>query len=202
MALSRSSALYLALRSGRNRLNIMRKRLRHVHSTAYVHASAHVARDLVAGPYVFIGRNCDIAPRVTIGRYTLLASNVAIVGDDHHWDRPGVPIQFTGRPPQRSTTIGADVWLGHGVIVMRGVTIGEGAMIGAGAVVTKDVPPYEIWAGVPAVGIRERFADPADRRRHEEALAGRLLGPTFAERLDRPDVGGTGLDDTDTRNMK
>lgn len=185
MALSRSSKMYLRLRNARNRAVIARKRLRGVDPTAYVHASSHVSADLVAGPYVFIGRNCDIAPKVTIGRYTMLASDVAIVGDDHNWNRPGVPMQFAGRPIQRATTIGADAWLGCGAIIMRGVTIGNAAIIAAGAVVTKDVPPYEIWAGVPAKGISLRFADITDREKHEEAIAGPTITPSFAEPRER-----------------
>lgn len=180
MTLSRSGVLYLVLRNGRNRVNILRKRLRHVHPTAYVHASAHVAPDLVAAPYVFIGRGCDIAPRVTIGRYTMLAPEVAIVGDDHRWDEPGVPMQFAGRPPQHATTIGDDVWIGHGAVVMRGVTIGDGAIVAARAVVTKDVPAFEVWAGVPAKKIRPRFATEAERAEHEHRIAGPLIAPTFA----------------------
>ena len=181
MALSRSSKLYLRLRNARNRAVIARKRLRGVDPTAYVHPSSHVATDLLARPYVFIGRDCDIAPKVTIGRYTMLASHVAIVGDDHNWSVPGVPMQFAGRPAQRPTVIGADVWLGHGAVVMRGVTIGDAAIVAAGAVVTKDVPPYEVWAGVPAKRIHDRFADNAARAKHERMIAGPIMTPTFAE---------------------
>lgn len=54
--------------------------------------------------------------------------------------------------------IGPDSWLGHGVIVKPEVTIGAGAIIAAGAVVTRDVAPYMIVAGVPAVPLRARFA--------------------------------------------
>ncbi len=46
--------------------------------------------------------------------------------------------------------------IGAGAIILHGVRVGEGAIIGAGAVVTRDVPDYEIWAGVPARKIRER----------------------------------------------
>ena len=183
MPISRSSRLYVVLRNARNRLNIAVKRLRHVHPTAYVHASAHVARDLEAGPYVYIGRDCDIAPQVTIGRYTMLASGVGIVGADHVWDVPGSPMQFSGRPDQPKTHIGADVWIGHRAIVMRGVTIGDGSVIAAGAVVTKDVPPLQVWAGVPARKLRDRFRTPADDLEHNLMLEGELRTPTFAERL-------------------
>ena len=55
--------------------------------------------------------------------------------------------------------IGNDVWIGYEALIMSGVTIGDGAIIGARAVVTKDVPPYTIVAGVPAKTIRRRFND-------------------------------------------
>lgn len=57
------------------------------------------------------------------------------------------------------TTIGNDVWIGSKCLIKGGVTIGDGAIIGMGSVVTKDVPPYEIWAGNPAKCIRKRFDD-------------------------------------------
>ena len=56
-------------------------------------------------------------------------------------------------------TVGHDVWIGHNVAVMPGVTVGNGAAIGTGAVVTKDVEPYSVVAGVPAKKIKMRFSD-------------------------------------------
>ena len=55
--------------------------------------------------------------------------------------------------------IGNDVWIAAGVQVLRGVNVGDGAVLGGGTIVTKDVPPYEIWAGVPAKKIGQRFSD-------------------------------------------
>ena len=52
--------------------------------------------------------------------------------------------------------VGDYVWIGTGTIVLQGVTIGEGSVIADGAVVTKDIPPYEVWGGVPAKHIRMR----------------------------------------------
>ena len=55
--------------------------------------------------------------------------------------------------------IGNDVWIGYEAVVLAGVTIGDGAIVGARAVVTKDVPPYAVVAGVPAKMIKKRFDD-------------------------------------------
>jgi phosphonate metabolism protein (transferase hexapeptide repeat family) len=56
-------------------------------------------------------------------------------------------------------TVGHDVWIGHGAILLPGVTVGTGAVIGAGAVVTKDIPQYTVAVGVPAKPLRRRFPD-------------------------------------------
>ena len=182
MAISRSGDLYRALRQARNQLIITGKRLREVPPTCSVHPSSTVATDLEAGPYVFIGRRCTVGPGVRIGRYTMLASEVAVVGDDHNWTDPDVPMQFAGRPGQRRTEIGADVWLGHGVTVLRGITVGDGAIVAAGSVVTRDVAPREVWAGVPARRLRARFADASDAERHASMVAGPAVPPNFADR--------------------
>lgn len=56
-------------------------------------------------------------------------------------------------------TIGNDVWVGNGVIIRDNVKIADGAIIGAGSVVTKDIPSYAIYGGVPAKLIRYRFSE-------------------------------------------
>ena len=52
-------------------------------------------------------------------------------------------------------TLGHDVWIGHGAVVLPSVSIGNGAAVGAGAIVTKDVPPFAVVAGNPARVVRE-----------------------------------------------
>ena len=64
----------------------------------------------------------------------------------------------------KETIIGNDVWIGIRAVILPGVKIGDGAVIGAGSIVTKDVGPYEIWAGNPARLIRKRFDDETIRK--------------------------------------
>jgi acetyltransferase-like isoleucine patch superfamily enzyme len=95
---------------------------------------------------------CNIA--VTIGDRCLIASDVVILDDDghpgnwrerhNHW--PELPEDRLGAP----IVIEDNVWIGTRAIILKGVHIGTGAVIGAGAVVTHDVPPATIVAGVPA----------------------------------------------------
>lgn len=175
----RSSRLYRRLRLLRNARNRLLHRAPTIHPTAYVHATAQVARDLVTDEYAFVGRGCEIPPGTSIGRYSMLAPGVRIVGGDHRHDDPTVPVQFSGRPPQVRTTIGRDAWIGSGAFIMHGCSIGDGAIIGAGAVVTHDVPPREIWAGVPARRLRPRFATATAEERHRVMLEGPLQAPSF-----------------------
>lgn len=63
-----------------------------------------------------------------------------------------------------TTTIGNDVWIGLGAIVLSGIIVGDGAVIGAGAVVSRSVPPYAVVAGNPARILRYRFDEETCRR--------------------------------------
>lgn len=92
---------------------------------------------------------------VTIGRDVLLAPRVYILDVDHEFDRRDIPIRLQGYKIN-PVTVGDDVWIGTGVVVTKGVKIGSGAVIGANSVVTSDVPPYAVAAGVPARVIRYR----------------------------------------------
>ena len=126
--------------------------------------------DMVAGDYVYIGPYTEISPKITIGNYTSISSYVVFTGADHCYDKPGLPIRFSGRPDSVKTAIGHDVLIGHGVTIMRGITIGNGSIVGSGAVVTRDVPPYAIVGGIPAKIIRYRFNE-AEQKVHEAMLS-------------------------------
>ena len=93
---------------------------------------------------------------IVLGRDCLLSQFCTLVAANHHI-AAGTPIvQQTHATEKRGVVLGDDVWLGAGVTVLPGVTIGQGAVVGAGGVVTKDVPEYEIWGGVPAKKLGER----------------------------------------------
>lgn len=92
--------------------------------------------------------------KIYIGKNTLIAPNCYIGDMEHAFHDRTTPIKFQGNITSE-VIIEDDVWLGCGVKVMSGVTIGEGSVIAAGAVVTKDVPPYTLWGGVPAKKIKD-----------------------------------------------
>lgn len=158
--------------------------LHKVHPTFYMARGCRVPKDLVAQEYSFINIGCVLDVQVELGRYAMLAPHVAIIGGDHIHDIPGVPIIFTGRPQRPPVTvIGADAWIGFGVIILAGVSIGRGAIVGAGSVVTKDVPPYEIHAGTPSRKIGERFSTSTEREKHEQMLLGPVVNGGFCTPL-------------------
>lgn len=150
------------------------QRISGIHPTAFIAPGSKVRRDLVMHAHSFVNSGCFLTTGVALGRYTLLGPNVAIVGADHVFDLAGVPITFSGRPEKKETFVGRDVWIGFGAIILAGVTIGDGAIIGAGSVITRDVPPFAVYAGIPGKFIRERFTL-SDRQTHQAMLEGDLL---------------------------
>tara|TARA_R110002020_G_scaffold198873_2_gene400215 strand:- start:170 stop:757 length:588 start_codon:yes stop_codon:yes gene_type:complete len=150
-------------------------RLKRVHPTFNIGGKSNISKDFVAGEYSYVGSGGLIYPGVSIGRYTMLAQNVQIIGDDHNFNLVGIPSTFSGRPNLRRTRIGRDVWIGANSIVMAGVKIGDGSIIAAGSVVTKDIPSFSIVGGVPAKFIRKRFPTEEDERIHLMMLYGPVL---------------------------
>lgn len=111
----------------------------------------------------------------TIGKFCSIAAHTRINPGNHPMQRASQS-HFTYRASayfddaeddadffawRRSTpvTIGHDVWIGHGAIILPGRSIGNGAVVAGGAIVTKDVAPYTIVAGNPAKPIRRRFPE-------------------------------------------
>lgn len=121
------------------------------------------------GRYSYIGNNSFVTD-TDIGNFTSISTDCYIGGTSH-------PTTWVSTSPVfhkwenimkknfarhefnifHRTTIGNDVWIGNRVMIKAGVSIGDGAVIGMGSIVTKDVGPYEIWAGNPAHMVRKRF---------------------------------------------
>ena len=92
--------------------------------------------------------------RVEIGAHCMLANGCFVTDANHRFDDPETPITWQGFTSKGPTIIGDNVWLGANVVVTSGVTIGERCVIGANSVVTQDIPPFSIAAGVPAKVLR------------------------------------------------
>lgn len=129
------------------------------------------------GDNFYIGKYSQIECDAEIGNNVMFGNFVALVGrHDHDFRAIGVPVRLAGRIRDENyngkglfekVVINDDVWIGHGSIILSGVTIGQGSIIGAGSVVTKDVEPFSIYAGNPAVRIKARFANEEERLEHK-----------------------------------
>ncbi|KPF67523.1 chloramphenicol acetyltransferase [Bosea sp. AAP35] len=125
------------------------------------------------GDYSYVVNDSNII-YTTIGKFCSIAAMTRINPGNHPMQRASQS-HFTYRASayfddaeddaaffewRRSTpvTIGHDVWIGHGAIILPGRSIGTGAVVAGGAIVTKDVAPYTIVAGNPARTIRSRFS--------------------------------------------
>lgn len=106
--------------------------------------------NIVLGEKVFFNFNCVVLDicRVTIGNRVLCGPAVQIYAATHPLD---VAKRRQGLECGRPVTIGDDVWIGGGAIILPGVTIGSGAVIGAGSVVSRNIPAGSVAYGNPAV---------------------------------------------------
>ncbi len=140
-----------------------------IDGTAKIESGSQIV-NVKMGKHSFCGYDCVIL-NCDIGSYCSIADSVYIGGSQH-------PMHFVSTSPvflshrdsvkekfarfeysmMPRTTVGHDVWIGHGAKVKAGVTVGHGAVIGMGSVVTKDVSPYAIVAGNPAAELRKRFS--------------------------------------------
>lgn len=122
---------------------------------AFVEAPFHCAYgiNITLGAGVYLNAGCtmlDSAP-VKIGDGSMLGPGVHIYCAEHHKD---VALRREGLEIARPVTIGRDVWIGGGAILLAGVTVGDGAIVGAGAVVTRDVAAATTVVGNPARVLR------------------------------------------------
>lgn len=127
--------------------------------------------DSSIGGYTYLGNHC-IVNQTHVGKYCSVATNVKIGMGKHPISYMSTsPLFYAKNNPFKlslvhedkfneceKTIIGSDVWIGFGAMIKDGIKIGDGAIIGAGSMVTKDVLPYAVVAGVPAKIIKYRFS--------------------------------------------
>ena len=115
-------------------------------------------RNITIGDRSNINRNCMIwagdTAKVIIGKDCLTGPGVTIIASKYHVTGQNTIRSYPAY--ERDIIIGDDVWLGANVVVLPGVKIGNGAIVGAGSVVTKDVEPYTVVVGIPAVKLKDR----------------------------------------------
>jgi len=104
---------------------------------------------------IAIGDYCAIAPQATFRQHDHMTSKPSLQ-DRFYRDKFDTQLERVSKGP---ITVGNDVWLGSRSTVLSGVTIGDGAIVGAGAIVTEDVEPYSVVAGVPATRKKWRFRE-------------------------------------------
>lgn len=114
------------------------------------HAGIKIGRDSLVGEYSVIRGQGG----VSIGDRVYTSPFTQIIAVNHIFDDPNRPFIEQGITAE-GIIIEDDVWLGAGAIITDGVRVGKGAVVAAGAVVTKDVPPHTIVAGVPAKIIKK-----------------------------------------------
>lgn len=113
------------------------------------------AGGLIIGKNSTVNQRCRLDSRggIRIGDGVSISADVTILTADHDPDCP----HFTGR--EAGVVIEDHCFIGTGAMILKGVHLGAGAVVGAGSVVTRDIPPGEIWAGNPARKIRARKAE-------------------------------------------
>lgn len=110
--------------------------------------------DVIIGNHTRIGLHNTIIGPVTIGSHVNLAQGITITALNHNFDDSEKRIDQQGIST-KEVVLEDDIWVGANAVILPGVTIGNHAVVAAGAIVTKDVPPHSLVAGVPAKVIRQ-----------------------------------------------
>jgi len=107
-----------------------------------------------AGTFLNLGVMIASMNLVEIGSHCMLANGCLVTDASHRFDDPVMPVPWQGFTTKGTTHVGDNVWCGTNVVITGGVRVGERSVIGANSVVTSDIPPFTVAAGVPARVLR------------------------------------------------
>ena len=155
--------------------------LRYVEDTVIEPHTGFYAGEALCSMGSFSYSNSPVQPGLEIGRYCSLSWGITVTGPRHPYEWVTISnltydkfaANVRGLAEKTNYTknydprvlekpmpiIGNDVWIGQNVTINRGVEIGNGAVVAAFSVVTKSIPPFEIWGGNPAKKIKDRFPE-------------------------------------------
>ena len=139
--------------------------VRVMHHTTFERKGITIGHNVQFGPY------CRVMTEVEFHNSILMASSVIFVGkNDHTYNISCQTIWNGERGLDNKIVVEDDVWIGHGAVILAGVRVGKGSIVAAGAIVTKDIPPCEIWGGNPAHKIKDRFHTVEEKNNHLQWL--------------------------------
>lgn len=113
---------------------------------------------MAEGASLASGVECYCMAPVTIGAYTVISQGAYLCAGTHEVHSPSFPLV------RRPITIGASAWVAARAFIGPGVTVGDGAVLGACGVATRDLVPWTVYAGNPAVRVRERRTEGCEGR--------------------------------------
>ena len=161
------------------------KKLKTVGKNVIIRKRCNIQGNVHIGDNVVVGCGCSFVSTIAnirIHDNCIFGPEVVIYSGDHQTNAIGRHICEIGDSDKADCGLDSDVviesgcWIGTRAIILKGVTIGRGSVVGAGAIVTKSIPPYSIYVGVPAARIKERFT--ADQiAEHERILQNRGMKP-------------------------
>lgn len=135
----------------------------------FIHPSSKIAKGVKIGRYTNINQPSFLGAGCQIGKLCAIGGRLVVRTENHDYRYLNMNYRAQGswlkssvlpkRPSGEGVTIGNAVWIGDSVIILPGVCIGNGAVIGAGSIVTKSVPDYAVFAGVPARFLKWRFSE-------------------------------------------
>ncbi len=127
----------------------------------YILKGAEIAavRNIQLGPKAWIAKDCKIGGfNITLEKNVILGPCVSIVGGDHPYDRAAGQVLMSSDGENQAhrapVVLKEGCWIGTRSVILKGVVIGKGSIVGAGAVVTKEVLPRHLYAGIPAIKIK------------------------------------------------